>query len=197
MLRALYGRYAGERGFRREELAAVLSEVAGKDLGSFLERLVGTAGDLPYDGALAWYGLRLAEGKTRERGEGNDAESAPAPGEKPAWLGVETDAQDGRLMVTQVARNSPGHRAGINAGDELLAIGDYRVPPHGLEGRLKAYRPGEEATLLVARRERLLRIPVVFGDKPRLRTRLEIDPAATAEQRAHLEAWLGGAPAGA
>jgi hypothetical protein len=59
------------------------------------------------------------------------------------------------------------------------------------------YRPGEQATLLVARRERLVRLPVTFGAAPRPRFRLEVDPAATPEQRRHLDEWLGaGSPAG-
>ena len=66
-------------------------------------------------------------------------------------------------MVTVVKRGTPAYEAGVNVGDEILAIDDYRVPPDGLEGRLKVYRPEEKATLLVARRERLTRLPVTFG----------------------------------
>ncbi len=93
--------------------------------------------------------------------------------------------------MTQVRRGTPAHAAGVNAGDEILAIGDYRVPPDGLRERLKCYRPGETATLLVARRERLVRLPVAFGAAPRPRFRLEADPAATPEQRRRLDDWLG------
>jgi predicted metalloprotease with PDZ domain len=192
VLHRLYERYSGERGFRPAELAATISEVAGKDLGPYLDRLVGTTGDFSYGAALAWYGLRFVESAERGSKAGAEPPAATASGEVPAWLGVDTEVQDGRLVVTQVPRGTPGQKAGINVGDEILAIGDYRVPPHGLDARLKAYRPGEEGSVLVARRDRLQRIPVVFGEKIRQRGRLAVDPEATPEQRAHLEAWLAG-----
>ena len=97
-----------------------------------------------------------------------------------------------RVVVTQVKRGTPGYEAGINVGDELIALGDYRLPPDGLKERLKAYRPGQKESLLVARRERLLRLPLVFGEKPVLRWKLEPDPQATLDQRARLETWLRG-----
>lgn len=194
-LHLLYARYSGERGFRTEELAATLSEVAGTDLAPFLHRLLDSTEDLPYQGALDWYGLRFKESPADDR-KGKDEEDADAdtekPAEKPAWLGVETEVDGGRLLVSQVPRDTPAFAAGVNVGDEILAIGDYRVPPQGLDTRLKAYHPKEAATLLVARRERLLKLPIVFGEKPRPRTRLAVDPKATPAQKAHLEAWLTG-----
>jgi len=99
--------------------------------------------------------------------------------------------QGGRLTVTSVKRGTPAYEAGLNVDDEILAIGDYRIPPEGLETRLKYYRPGEKVELLVARRDRLTRLPVTFGRKPAARWTLEVLPNATAEQKAHLAAWLG------
>ena len=105
---------------------------------------------------------------------------------------MDVSSRDGRLTVTAVRRGTPGYEAGVNVGDEILAIDDLRVPPEGLEGRLKFYRPGEKATLLVARRDRLTRLPVTFGEKPKDRWKLEARPDATPEQKAHLAAWLEG-----
>lgn len=185
-LRALYAGHSGERGFTSEDLEAAFSQAAGKDLAPFLRRLLRSTDDISYENALAWFGLRFT-GNTEERPKADALQA-----DKPAWLGIETDDQEGRLFVTQVPRQTPGFEAGINVGDEILAIGDYRVPASGLTERLKAYRPGETAALLVSRRDRLQRIPVTFGEKPAGRGRLEIDPKATPEQKAHLEAWLSG-----
>src|SRR4029453_3597954 len=57
------------------------------------------------------------------------------------------------------------------------------------EERLRSFRPGESAELLVARRERLLPLQVTFAAPPEI-WRLEPDPAATTEHKARLEAWL-------
>ena len=39
------------------------------------------------------------------------------------WLGVAADEQNGRLFVTRVSPESPAERAGIKAGDIILAVG--------------------------------------------------------------------------
>ena len=184
-MRLAFQRYSGERGYRLEELRKTFEEVAGTDLGDWLHRAVDTTEELDYAEALDWYGLRFAEAEEKKK----DGE----PQELPAgWLGMEVSAHDGRLTVTAVKRGTPAYDAGVNVGDEVLALDDYRVPPDGLEGRLKFYRPGEKATLLVARRDLLTRLPVTFGEKPRTRWKLETRPDATPAQKAHLAAWLEG-----
>ena len=66
-------------------------------------------------------------------------------------------------------------------GDEILAIDDYRVPPRraGRSGSSPTAR-ATKASLLVARRDRLIRLPVTFGEKPRRVWKLEARPDATA-----------------
>jgi predicted metalloprotease with PDZ domain len=187
-MRLAYQRYSGERGYHPEELRQVFEEVAGVDLEAWLARAVDSTEELDYAEALDWYGLRFAESEEEKSKKKDESESTELPA---AWLGADTEVQNSRLVVTVVKRETPAYEAGLNVGDEILAIGDYRVPPDGLEARLKQYRPKEKTTLLVARRERLTRLPVTFGEKPRPRWKLEPLPNATAEQKAHLDAWLG------
>jgi predicted metalloprotease with PDZ domain len=191
VLRLVWRRYSGEHGFQRDQLRAAIAEVAGTGLEPWLTRALETTEELDYEPALNWYGLRFVE--SEEDDHGKDDKKKSGGDEEPAgWLGADTEVQAGRLIVTQVRRETPAYEAGLNVGDEILALGDYRVPPEGWDERLEAYRPGQKETLLLARRERLLRLPVVFGEKPILRWKLEPDPEATPEQQAHLDDWLRG-----
>jgi predicted metalloprotease with PDZ domain len=183
-MRLAFQRYSGERGFRPEEIRRTFEEVAGVDLGGWLHRAVDTVEELDYQEALDWYGLRFAADDEKKDGEPQE--------QPPGWLGLDVAIQDGRLTVSVVKRGTPAYEAGVNVGDEILAIDDYRVPPDGIEGRLKFYRPGEKASLMVARRDRLVRLPITFGEKPKARWKLEARPDATPEQKAHLAAWLTG-----
>jgi predicted metalloprotease with PDZ domain len=193
VLRLAFERYSGERGYTTEDFSGVIREVAGTDLGPWLERAVESTAELDYGEALDWYGLRFAEDEKEKAAAELEPEEPKA-----AWLGADTEVQDGRLTVTVVKRGTPAAEAGVNVGDEILALGGYRIPPAGLDDRLKAYRPGEKSTLLVARRERLVELPVTLGEKPRNLWKLEPSPKATAEQKARLTAWLAGenVPAG-
>lgn len=180
-----FGPPSGSPGYTREGIRDVLLEAAGpaarERLAGFLERALGTTDELDYGPALEWFGLRFAED-----GEADRTGEPPA-----AWLGAETKVDAGLLKVTRVPRGTPAWDAGVAAGDEILALGGYRVPPGGLEERLQALRPGHSTTLLLARRERLVELPVTFAEEPAQTWKLEVDPDATPEQAHRLDAWLG------
>ena len=72
----------------------------------------------------------------------------------------------GRLVVSQVRRDTPAFDAGLNVDDEILAIGEFRVRADRLENRLAQYKTGDRVSLLVARREQLFRIAATFGTEP-------------------------------
>ena len=97
----------------------------------------------------------------------------------------------GRLVIAQVRRDTPGAAAGLNVDDEILAIDDYRVRPDQWERRLEQYPPTAKASVLVARRDQLLRFDVTFGQEPGNAWRLQPRPNATAAQLATRAAWLG------
>ena len=179
-MRLAYSRYAGAKGFTEAEFKGVVHEVAGRDFGAWWTSVLQTTDELNYDEALEWLGLRF-----------KPADQAPGAGPGKAWLGATTKNDGGRLVVTQVKRGTPAHQAGVNVDDEILAIDDFRVRADGLDRRLEQYAPGRAVTLLVARRDELVRIPVTLGREPSDTWRLEPRPDATPEQQAHRKAWMG------
>ncbi len=176
VMRLAYTYYAGEQGFTREEFRALASSVAGIDLRPWFISVLETTEELDYTEALDWLGLRFRP--------------APSPTPEKAWLGLITRTDHNRLLVSQVHRHTPGWQDGFNVDDEMLAIDDYRVLPVQWEARLTQYQPGDHATILVARRERLVRLAVTFGTEPPRRWILESDPGATTAQRTHCTTWL-------
>jgi predicted metalloprotease with PDZ domain len=183
VMRAAYGRYAGEHGFTSEEFRRTAAEATGLDLGAFFEAALAQTAELDYGPALEYYGLRFKPEKKKDE----DDEDKP----EKAWLGLVVKTDGGRLTVAQVKRDTPAHAAGFNADDEIVAVGGFRVRPDQWEARLEAYKPGETVEALVARRDRLVTLRVTFAKEPVPR-RLEVRPEATEEQKRHLAAWLLG-----
>jgi predicted metalloprotease with PDZ domain len=141
----------------------------------------------PVDAARRRTGATACPARHRRPG-GNGGAAAVDPSyrrrrRKPGWLGVQTRLDGGRLLVVEVRRGTPAFDAGISVDDELLAIDDFRVPPAGLAERLAFYRPGDRVSVVVARRERLLRLDAVLGEDPGEGWRLAVDPRASDEQR--------------
>src|SRR5262249_44073624 len=98
----------------------------------------------------------------------------------------------GRLLFENVPRGTPAYDAGVNAGDELLGIDDFRIVPAigELDRRLAAYRPGQKVTLLVTHLERVKRLPATLGAALPDAWTLEPRPDATPSQNAHNSTWL-------
>jgi predicted metalloprotease with PDZ domain len=177
VMRLAYTRYAEERGFTREEWRETVQKAAGIELTEWFVSVLERTDELDYTEALEWFGLCFAP-------QANTAAKA--------WLGIETKVDNGRLLVTQVRRQTPGWHAGLNVDDEILAIDDYRVRPEQWSARLEQYSPDHTVSLLVARRERLQRLDVTFGAEPPQCWKLAVHPEASPEQQTHLQAWLGG-----
>ena len=182
VMRLAFERYGAERGYTIEEWRAVVAEVAGAPLDDFFSSYVDGTEELDYGPALDWYGLRF---EPREEPDEDDP-----PEELAGYLGAETSTRDGRIVVTEVPRGTPAYEAGLNVDDEVIAIGEHRVPTDGLEARLERHRPGEAVQLLVSRRGVLRRIDVTLAEEPADTWELEVTDLPTASQRRHLEEWL-------
>lgn len=177
VMRLAYERFPEQRhGYTPQQFRDVASEVADVDLDPFFAAVVDGRGELGYSVALRHFGLRFAE--------------APADDDAPAWLGLRTETRHGRLMVRSVHRDGPAWEAGINPGDELLAIGEERLP-EDLDERLGQLRPGEVGSVLISRRGHLRRLEVTFGQAPASAWTIEQDPEASPQQRRRYEGWVG------
>jgi predicted metalloprotease with PDZ domain len=175
-MRLAYQRHSGPKGFTPEEFQRVVSETAGKDLSSWFAQVLTTTEELDFSAALDYFGLRFAP---------------VDPKGLRATTGLITRNDGGRLVVSQVRRSTPAYDAGVNVDDEILAIDDLRVRADGLVARMDQYRAGDTVRVLVARRDRLMTLPITLGAEPGRPWRLQVKPDATSEQQARLTAWLG------
>jgi predicted metalloprotease with PDZ domain len=178
VMRLAMQRYGGAKGYTPKEFQQTVHEVAGTDFGAWWHDVLDTTKELDYAEALDWYGLRFR----------------PADERQPrATLGLTTKVDGGRLVVSQVRRGTPGYEAGINVDDEIVALGEFRVKADAWAASMDRYEPGQKISVLVARRDQLMRLDAVFGRDAADQWRLEISPDATAEQRQHLSALSNGA----
>lgn len=191
VMRLAYQRHSGERGFTPEQFRAIASEVARQPLDEFFARAVDGTDELDYGPALEHLGLRFVSAdkdKDKDGGSG-DARGDGKDDEKPGYLGVDVGG-DG--VIQSVSRETPAHDAGLNADDEILAIDEYRIAPGELSSALERLRPGEEVSILVARRGLLTRIPVTLGERPKKTWKLEADARAAQQTVRHRTRWLTG-----
>lgn len=169
-----------EVGFTPEQLQQVIASVAGTDLDQFWHRYLDGTDELPFDQFLEPFGLQLKP----------ELDNPPVP-----HLGLTVKAENGRSLVKTVEADSPAEAAGVDSGDELLAIEGLRVSAEQLPERLKDFQPGERLQITVFHQDQLQTHTVILAT-PRP-SRYQIVPIAQPSpgQRQNCENWLGVYPA--
>lgn len=221
VLRLLWERYgARDEGFPERTVEAVAEEVAGFPLGAFFDHALRSTGELDYAPALAAAGLRLvpahqagpppgAAPRPPEAADAAPAASpapprafrppphppfgmpAPMPANRDSRTGLTLRGEGGRLVVVNVLAGTAAWEAGVNAGDELVALDGFRIPaPEWLNARLLEYSPGAQVGLTVFRRDELLTLPLRVDAGPPQRWVLRPLPDVTEQQQAVLAHWL-------
>lgn len=123
VMRTLWARYGrDDKPVPESGLEQVAAELSGLDLRPLFDSMLRSTAELPLAELLAEFGikttLRAASGPGDEGGRG---ESKPAA----AWSGLQLRAADSG--IAHVLNNSPAERAGLAAGDMLVALDGLRI----------------------------------------------------------------------
>ncbi len=168
-----------EVGFTPEQLQAVIESVADLDLSDFFHRYLDGTEDLPFDQYLEPFGLKLEPVKDDEM---------------PPFLGVVAKTDRGQELIRSVVAGSPAHQAGVDAGDELLALNGLRVTADQLGDRLKDYQPGDTVRLTVFHQDELKTHTLTLSEPQPARYQLVAVEQPSPTQTQNLMGWLGIAP---
>ncbi|MFC5476456.1 M61 family metallopeptidase [Paraherbaspirillum soli] len=183
VMRALWQKYGRDfyadnaqsgRGVTEAAVEALFDAVTGLKLKRFFDRYVRATDDLPLAKLLAPTGIVL-----------NDRRKAGKPA-----LGARTATSGNDCKLANVYEGGAAHRAGLSAGDVLVALDGIRVT-NNLESVLARYRVGDSVAVHAFRRDELMTFSVklLADTAPQLGFNAEEKPAAAVTMRA---AWLAG-----
>jgi predicted metalloprotease with PDZ domain len=163
-----------EIGFTPEQLQQAISSVAGMNLDDFFKRYVDGTEELPFNQYLEPFGLQLV---------GEDEEAVPN-------LGIKAATENGRELIKFVEAGTPAQVAGIDPGDELLAIDGIRVTALQLSDRLKDYQPGDTIQVTIFHQDELASIQLPWLSRP---SRYQLLPVEQPDsrQKQNFTGWLG------
>jgi predicted metalloprotease with PDZ domain len=101
-----------------------------------------------------------------------------------------TADRENRTRVMSVTAGSPAYDAGVDLGDEIVALNGLRVRTSDLQDRLTDYKPGDKVKLTVLRRDRLreFEITLRLQDVPPYRVTKVEQPSPL--QKSIFESWL-------
>lgn len=176
VMRGLWQRSAGGP-IAESDIAAVLAEVGQRSYTKELAAWVHGTGELPLQRLLGSVGVEWqAQAATLAQRLGVRVSESALTGVK----------------VTHVLRGGAGEQAGLAAGDEVIALNDWRL--RRLDDALRLLQPGERGTLIVVRDQRLHHLPLTM---PKLSAGsggvgLSLDDKAAKAALALRSAWLDG-----
>lgn len=174
-MRTLYKRFPlGKKGYTNADLQQVAEELTKSSFAEFFADYVYGKKEIDFAKFLAYAGLEVSE-KKRENA--------------PPELGMSVAPAGERSIVRRVAAGSAAYNAGLDLGDELLALNGKRVRSSDLNERLKDYKPGDKVTLTVFRDEALRQFEVTLqAAAPEYRVQRAETP--TALQKKIYNSWL-------
>ncbi|GGB98229.1 peptidase [Oxalicibacterium flavum] len=180
VMRALWQQYGrdfyterGGRGITEDEVDALFDSVTGLKLKRTLDRWVRGTDDLPLARLLAPFGVTLKDERSRGR----------------AALGMRTVREGNDCKVGTIFEGSAAQKAGLSAGDIIVAIDGLRVNGSNIDALLARYRLGDRFVIHAFRRDELLTFDarMAVSDFPNVTLALDAKPAA---QPALREGWL-------
>lgn len=151
MLWRRYGRtfYQGRPvGIPEDGMPALIAEATGADVSDFIRRHADGREDIPLKAALAREGITLTVRPEHDR----------------PTLDIRTRAEPGGLRLATVYEHGPAHRAGLSAGDLVVAADNLKVADAGgLDLLLDRHKAGDRIMVHVFRRDELRRYTVRLG----------------------------------
>jgi predicted metalloprotease with PDZ domain len=171
-----YGRefYAGRgTGIAEADVEPLFAEATGVDLKKLFRDAVNGTRDLPLDALLAPFGVELAP----------EVDGKPSLG---ARVRPGTDC-----ALAAVHDQGAAQRAGLSAGDVLIALDGLRVTGTNLDALLARYHPGDAVEIHAFRRDELRSVRLKLDVPDVAKYKLTATVARGPAQRAR-NAWLRG-----
>ncbi|MET0718590.1 MAG: PDZ domain-containing protein, partial [Pseudoxanthomonas sp.] len=194
VMRALWRKYGAKGiGVPEDGFERIADEATGLKLKRFFDGAVRSTTDLPLAKLLATVGVDMQQRPARSGADRRDPRSKKErAASRGVSLGVRTGSDGGDLKISQVFDGGAAQKAGLAAGDIVIALDGLRVSPESIDAMLSRYRPGETVPLHVFRRDELHLIPLTLAAAKPDAWSLSVAGDFT-EGASARKAWLGSA----
>ena len=164
-----------DRGYTDAEVKEAFEASLGEQTDWFFEKYIYGCERPDFEKYLGYFGLNLVD---------QNADIF-----RPS-LGVKTKETNGRMMISEVRVGGSAYEAGLNVGDEIVAVDNYRVMK-SLEKTVSASKPGQMVNYLINRDGEIMTFEVMMKASTNKRYKLEKDANATDKMKRLYEQWMG------
>ncbi|OUC14275.1 MAG: peptidase M61 [Alkalinema sp. CACIAM 70d] len=177
VMRIMWERFGkDEVGFTPQDAKSIIESVAGADLTDFFDRYLHGLDELDFAAYLQEFGLQL--------------ESNAGQGLALTW-GARVVSEQNRTIVKSVAFNSPAQLAGLDAGDELVAIDGLRATVDEVNDRLQMAQVGDGIEVTFFHQDELQTAQVILAEPQPTQFKIVPVKSPTERQASFFTGWLG------
>ena len=163
-------------GLAEDGFESLLEEATGAALGQEIARWARGTDDLPVAELLARFGVLL---------------ETKAGASRESMLGIRLASRQGEASVATAYAGGPAQRAGVSAGDTIVALDGLRADEKSIKALLERRKAGDTVRLHVFRRDELLAFDVELGQAAVDEVSLRLDERAGARVRRLRDGWIG------
>jgi predicted metalloprotease with PDZ domain len=156
-MRLLWKRHK-EIGYTNEDFSKIVQELAGKPVSDWLDEQLRSTEELDYQPLLEAYGLTWKPKETPKDAPGGQQDATQVA--TPAHFGLELSNASGKTQIDKVLRGGSASYAGVQVGDELIALDGYRISAEQWPERVGLLHVGDQVSVLVSRRGKILELPL-------------------------------------
>lgn len=166
LLLELWDHYKGrpQQGINKSEVYDLVKKLGGEKVASDFGTMVETTEDIDFDGVFARMGCELIWSEPKN-----------------PYFGCVWDYQGDRVLAKMVTLDSPAYKAGINPGDEMIALNGMRFLRDDANDLMSTLEIDRPVQLTISRLGRLENLEVIPGRAPRTLKEIVIKDRAQAE----------------
>lgn len=167
LLGALWRRYNDdpENGVTSDEVMKMVEEIGGKEVRDIFEMRVTTTEDIDFESYYNSIGCEFIW------------DESPLP-----FIGVNYDFQGDRVFIKDVVLDSPAHKSGLNAGDEIIAVDRIRFMKDDACSPEKIFKAGQKYEFVISRIGKLYNLDLRMEKRPRVLKEIRIKDQKKVEE---------------
>jgi predicted metalloprotease with PDZ domain len=164
------------KGITGEDLKKSAEKLGKVNLDDFFNKYIYGTDDLENEKYLYYAGIGLVETNSDVNGRS---------------VGIGLEKKDAGIIITTIARGSSAFDYGLNVGDELIAIGGYRVTENNLRSLISQYKINDIAMVLLSRDGLIIEKEIEIRRDHSVVYTYEFLDNRTKEQELVFRNWLG------
>jgi predicted metalloprotease with PDZ domain len=180
MHRILFEQHStAQGGYDVAAVQAALRAVSGQDWTGWWRQYVDGTTEIPFDSLFAQAGLHKLVDVPKDQEQKTEW-----------WAGWTLREGSDPALVAAVERDSPAWKAGVVAGDTLVAVNGLKVSSKDIADKMALSKSGP-FKLHLFRRDALVEMPITPLQQPKGKLKLKVEDKPNAAQKAMNAAWLG------